>query len=90
MEWVAAFLERLPPDVVVQRLTGDPDPSALVAPMWTLKKQQTFSLIQKTLEAKDAWQGKLYRSLDKVPGGSYFDSNFKLNTDKYIKSNKIK
>jgi radical SAM protein (TIGR01212 family) len=63
--WVVAFLENLPPSVVVQRLTGDPDPSALLAPAWTLNKQKTLALIQEELEASDTWQGK---SLD--PGVS--------------------
>lgn len=58
--WVVAFLERLSPSIVVQRLTGDPDPSALLGPKWTLNKQRTLSLIQETLEAKETWQGKLY------------------------------
>ncbi len=78
VEWVVAFLERLSPNIIVQRLTGDPDPSALLAPGWTLRKQQTLSLIQKTLEARETWQGKLFEQLplDKVPTGSYFDCNF--------------
>ncbi|MCK4390020.1 MAG: TIGR01212 family radical SAM protein [Desulfobacterales bacterium] len=60
VEWVAAFLERLSPSIIVQRLTGDPDPTGLLAPEWTLKKQQTLSLIQRTLEARGTWQGKLF------------------------------
>ncbi|MBW1858751.1 MAG: radical SAM protein [Deltaproteobacteria bacterium] len=56
--WVVAFLENLPPTVVVQRLTGDPDPSALLAPAWTLNKQKTLALIQEELEAGGTWQGK--------------------------------
>ena len=73
-----AFLERLSHNIIVQRLTGDPDPSALLAPGWTINKQQTLSLIQKTLEARETWQGKLFEQLplDKVPTGSYFDCNF--------------
>ena len=59
VEWVVAFLERLPSRVVIQRLTGDPDRSALVAPGWTLKKQETLALIFKRLEAQDTWQGRL-------------------------------
>jgi radical SAM protein (TIGR01212 family) len=59
VEWVTAFLERLSPKVVIQRLTGDPDPATLLAPTWALKKQETLSLIQKTLEVEDAWQGRL-------------------------------
>jgi radical SAM protein (TIGR01212 family) len=77
VEWVAAFLERLSPNIVIQRLTGDPDPSALLAPEWSLNKQQTLSLIQEMLEARETWQGRLFEQLplDKAPSGSYFDCN---------------
>ena len=75
VEGVVAFLERLSPRTIVQRLTGDPHHSALLAPEWTLEKQQTLSLIQKTLQARETWQGKLYTPLDKVLTGSYVDSN---------------
>ncbi len=54
------FLEVIPPDIVIQRLTGDPRPSELVAPLWTLDKHKTISLIQKELEKRDSWQGKKY------------------------------
>jgi len=60
--WVVGFLERLSSTVIVQRLTGDPDPSALLAPSWTLNKQQTLSLIRETLEATGTWQGRLCES----------------------------
>jgi radical SAM protein (TIGR01212 family) len=56
--WVVAFLENLPYTAVIQRLTGDPDPAALVAPAWTLEKQKTLALIQEKLDASDTWQGK--------------------------------
>ena len=35
---VCDFLEYLPPQMVIQRLTGDPHPQELVAPLWSLKK----------------------------------------------------
>lgn len=57
--WVVAFLERLSPRVVIQRLTGDPDPSALIAPSWTLNKQQTLRRIRDTLRSSGTWQGRL-------------------------------
>ncbi len=60
VDWVAAFIERLSPNIIVQRLTGDPDPSVLLSPGWSLNKQQTLSLINKTLEARETWQGKLF------------------------------
>jgi uncharacterized protein len=52
------FLLLLPPTVVIQRLTGDPNPKELVAPEWTLRKNQTLQLIQKELVKRDSWQGK--------------------------------
>ena len=58
---VCDFLELIPQDMVIQRLTGDPHPEELVAPMWSLKKTETLTLIKDTLEKKDSWQGKLVR-----------------------------
>jgi radical SAM protein (TIGR01212 family) len=58
VDLVCDFLERLPPDMVIQRLTGDPHPKELVAPQWSLKKSDTLALIRATLERRDTWQGK--------------------------------
>jgi hypothetical protein len=58
VDLVCDFLERIPQDMVVQRLTGDPHPQELVAPMWSLKKTETIALIQATMDARDSWQGK--------------------------------
>ena len=52
------FLELLPPSVVIQRLTGDPNPKELIAPEWTLRKKETLHLIHSELEQRDTWQGK--------------------------------
>jgi radical SAM protein (TIGR01212 family) len=56
--WAVSFLETLSPRIVVQRLTGDPNPSALLAPEWTLRKQETLALIEASLEKRGSWQGK--------------------------------
>jgi radical SAM protein (TIGR01212 family) len=58
---VVEFLERLPADMVVQRLTGDPGRAELVAPMWAREKGTNIRVIQETLERRDTWQGRLYR-----------------------------
>jgi radical SAM protein (TIGR01212 family) len=55
---VCDFLERIPKQMVIQRLTGDPHPKELVAPAWALKKAETIALIRKTLKTRDTWQGK--------------------------------
>jgi radical SAM superfamily enzyme len=59
VDQVCDFLERLPGNMVIQRLTGDPHPDELVAPAWSLKKRATLALINETMKKRDSWQGKL-------------------------------
>lgn len=61
VDMVCDFLERIPSNVVIQRLTGDPHPEELVAPQWSLKKTETLNLIRQTLEQRDSVQGKYCR-----------------------------
>jgi radical SAM protein (TIGR01212 family) len=57
---VCDFLELLPPDMVIQRLTGDPHPHELVAPEWSLRKNKTLSRIKETFTERESWQGKRF------------------------------
>jgi radical SAM protein (TIGR01212 family) len=59
VDLVCDFLERIPPDMIIQRLTGDPHPDELVAPQWSRQKSDTLARIRQTLEKRDSWQGKL-------------------------------
>ncbi len=59
VDLVCDFLEHLPRDMVIQRLTGDPHPDELAAPMWSLDKNKTLSLIQARLIQRNTWQGRL-------------------------------
>jgi uncharacterized protein len=64
MEYVALacdFLERLPPKMVIHRLTGDPHPHELIAPGWAMDKYGTLELIQKQLRLRHSFQGKYYK-----------------------------
>lgn len=58
---VTDFLELLPPNIVIQRLTGDPIKYHLVAPSWAKEKLKNLNLIRETLEKRNTWQGRLYR-----------------------------
>ena len=60
VDLVCDFLEKIPFEIVVQRLTGDPHRSELAAPVWSLKKTENLNLIRKTLEERDSWQGKYF------------------------------
>jgi radical SAM protein (TIGR01212 family) len=55
---VCDFLERLRPDMVIQRLSGDAPPDYLVAPQWCLDKPALLRAIEAELERRDSWQGK--------------------------------
>jgi radical SAM protein (TIGR01212 family) len=59
VDLVCDFLERIPKQVIIQRLTGDPHPHELVAPQWSLRKAETLARIKKSLEDRDTWQGRL-------------------------------
>ena len=51
-------LELLPPELVVQRLTGDGERESLIGPMWSLKKLVVMNEIDKELARRDSWQGR--------------------------------
>jgi radical SAM protein (TIGR01212 family) len=61
VDLVCDFLEHIPPQMVIQRLTGDPHPEELVAPQWSRQKTDTLRKINETLERRDSWQGSKYR-----------------------------
>jgi uncharacterized protein len=58
---VVDFLELLPPEMVIHRLTGDPFDVELIAPQWAREKSQNLCLIKSRMEERDTWQGKRYR-----------------------------
>ena len=60
---VADVLELLPPDMVIQRLTGDAPKEILVAPEWAINKLEIINLIEKELERRGTSQGFRYRSI---------------------------
>jgi len=62
IDLVVDFLEYLPSNMVVQRLTGDPPPQDLIAPRWAMNKSENLRLIKRRLEERDTWQGKKCKS----------------------------
>ena len=57
VELVCDYLERLRPDIVIQRLTGDGGHDHLVAPLWSLKKFEVLNDIDRELERRGTRQG---------------------------------
>ena len=55
----ADFIERIPPEVVIQRVAGEAPPGMLVAPDWAGNKMAVMNRVNAELEERDSWQGKL-------------------------------
>lgn len=58
---VCRQLERLPPETVIERLTGDGPRAQLLAPDWHCGKIAVLAGIDRTLRERDSWQGKDFR-----------------------------
>jgi radical SAM superfamily enzyme len=56
----------LPPETVVERITGDGDKSKLIAPLWTMDKIAVLGGIDKALCQMDLWQGKYYTNVKEL------------------------
>jgi hypothetical protein len=64
LEFVAEFMERLSPRIVLQRLFATAPDSILIAPRWGKSRQEILRDIEKTLEDKDTYQGKKMKVRD--------------------------
>lgn len=53
-------LEILPPETVIERITGDADKRTLIAPMWSADKIRVLGTIDYEMNKKDTYQGKYY------------------------------
>lgn len=58
--YVVDFLEQLPPDCVIDRLSGDAPPEHLVAPRWCLDKSAVRAAIDAEFRRRDTWQGQRF------------------------------
>ena len=61
MKTVCDQLELLPPETVIQRVTGDGLPDELIAPLWSRKKLVVLNEIDKELVRRNSWQGKFWK-----------------------------
>lgn len=54
-------IERLPPETVIHRMTGDGAKRDLIAPLWSGDKKRVLNALRRYMEAHDVQQGRLYR-----------------------------
>ena len=59
---VVTFLEHLSPDIVVERFVSVSPAEKVIAPRWNrMKNFEVVALIDKELERRNTWQGRLFR-----------------------------
>ncbi|GHU82668.1 TIGR01212 family radical SAM protein [Bacteroidia bacterium] len=61
IDLVIDFMERLSPDIVVERFVSQSPKELLIAPDWGLKNYIITALVDQRMVVRDAWQGKLKR-----------------------------
>lgn len=60
IDCVIRQLEVLPPETVIERITGDGDRRTLAAPLWSLDKIRVLGTIDKEMAKRNTWQGIRY------------------------------
>jgi radical SAM protein (TIGR01212 family) len=61
IDFVIDFAERLNPDIVIERFAGEVPPPFLVSEPWMkLRYDEVLTRIEKRMEERESWQGKLY------------------------------
>ncbi len=59
-------LELLPPECIVERISGDAPPDYFIAPAWCLDKPAIRAAVEAELVHRDTWQGKRFDRDDAV------------------------
>ena len=57
---VVSQLELLPPETVIERITGDADRTKLLAPLWSRDKIRVLGTIDAEMAKRDTYQGRLF------------------------------
>jgi uncharacterized protein len=61
IEFIIDFTERLNPEIIIERFTGEVPPRFLAVQHWELlRNDQIIHRIEKRMEERDTWQGRLF------------------------------
>jgi len=59
---ICSQLEVLREDIIINRVTGDPNPEDLIEPFWLIKKFGVLNEIDKELVKRNSYQGRYYKN----------------------------
>ncbi len=60
IELVVDYLELLNPEIIVERFVSQAPPEMLIAPKWGLKNFEFVAKVEKRLQERQTWQGRLF------------------------------
>ena len=60
IDLVIDYVERLRPDLVLERFASQSPKQLLIAPDWGLKNHELTDKVKRRMEERDSWQGKLF------------------------------
>ena len=55
-------MERLSPEIVIHRVTGDGPKDLLIAPTWSLNKRDVLNSLHREMKQRNSYQGRLYHA----------------------------
>lgn len=58
-QFIVSCIERIPPQIVLHRITGDGPKSLLMAPAWSGDKKRVLNRIHQIFSERSTWQGRL-------------------------------
>ena len=63
IDLVVDFVELLHPDIILERFFSESPASMLIHPKYGLKNYEVKHLVNKRIEERDSWQGRLYKKI---------------------------
>ena len=64
---LADFLERLSPQIAIQRVGSEVPPAHKLAPEWNMRLSELAPKLDALLAVRNSWQGRLYEPLSNTP-----------------------
>lgn len=61
LDLLIGCMERLSPDIVIHRVTGDGPKDLLIAPTWSLDKRDVLNSLHRQMREQNSYQGKLFQ-----------------------------
>ncbi len=62
IETVVDYIERLRPDIVLERFASQSPKELLIAPDWGIKNYELVEKVKRRMRERDTWQGRLYKT----------------------------